>query len=306
MQFRWYDIARFSSIIPIASFLLWFSSPESPIFYMRKKKVALAEKSVKKLYGARYNVEEEILRIRVGLEWTAEKKPHNSWWEKSMNIVKRPDLYKPFMIIVCMLFLQQFSGISIIRSYVVVIFNEIFHDSNFDRHHNTSHHNFTAEDPLGGERDHNSSVIVTGCDSDEKTASEAYLAAIVIAIIRFLSSVLLSRLLVNHGRRKLYMMSASLTVLALVCFATCNVLLFYEDAIKIGGDDTLIVAVKWSSVITIGLFMFAVQLGVYTLPTLLSGELFPSDVRAFCKSLSLCMQSVFLVINLKVTELCFG
>ncbi len=88
--------------------------------------------------------------------------------------------------------------------------------------------------------------------------------------------------------------------MALVCFATCNLLLTFEDAISIGEDDTLVVAIKWSSVVTIGAFMFAVQLGVYTLPTLLSGELFPSDVRAFCKSLSLCAQSVFLVINLKV------
>ena len=62
MKFRWYDIARFSSIVPIISLLLWFSSPESPIFYMRKKKQALAEKSVRKLYGARYNVEQEIIR----------------------------------------------------------------------------------------------------------------------------------------------------------------------------------------------------------------------------------------------------
>ncbi len=134
-------------------------------------------------------------------------------------------MYKPFLIIMAMLFLQQFSGISIIRSYVVVIFNEIFHDANFDRHHNTTHHNFTAEDPLQGERIHNSTIVETGCVSDEKTDNRAYLAAIVIAIIRFLSSVLLSRLLVNHGRRKLYMMSGWYFSVCFSCMCFVDLLL---------------------------------------------------------------------------------
>ena len=47
------------------------------------------------------------------------------------------------------------------------------------------------------------------------------------------------------------------------------------------------------------LLVFSVQLGVQTLPMLLSGELFPSEVRAFCKGLTRSFACVCLVISLK-------
>ena len=40
---------------------------------------------------------------------------------------------------------------------------------------------------------------------------------------------------------------------------------------------------KWASLVSACLLVFSVQLGVQTLPLLLSGELFPADVRASCK-----------------------
>lgn len=42
------------------------------------------------------------------------------------------------------------------------------------------------------------------------------------------------------------------------------------------------------------------KLGVQTLPYLLSGELFPSDIRSFCKGLSRSLACIFLVIGLKM------
>ena len=46
--------------------------------------------------------------------------------------------------------------------------------------------------------------------------------------------------------------------------------------------------------------MFSVQLGIQTLPSLLSGELFPSDVRAFGKGLTRSATCGFMLISLKV------
>ena len=46
--------------------------------------------------------------------------------------------------------------------------------------------------------------------------------------------------------------------------------------------------------------VFSVQLGIQTLPLLLSGELFPSDVRAFGKGLARSATCGFMVISLKV------
>merc|ERR1712129_59732 len=47
-------------------------------------------------------------------------------------------------------------------------------------------------------------------------------------------------------------------------------------------------------------FLFSVQLGIQTLPSLLSGELFPSDVRAFGKGLTRSATCGFMLISLKV------
>ena len=43
------------------------------------------------------------------------------------NINRHPEIYKPFLIIICLSVVQQFSGASIIRAYVVKIFDEVIH-----------------------------------------------------------------------------------------------------------------------------------------------------------------------------------
>ena len=58
--------------------------------------------------------------------------------------------------------------------------------------------------------------------------------------------------------------------------------------------------IKWISLVSACTLVFGVQLGVQTLPNLLSGELFPSDVRPTCKSIARSIQCVFLVCCLKV------
>ena len=47
----------------------------------------------------------------------------------------------------------------------------------------------------------------------------------------------------------------------------------------------LMTVLRWSSMLVTCLLVFAAQMGVQTLPFLLSGELFASDVRAVCKGL---------------------
>lgn len=57
---------------------------------------------------------------------------------------------------------------------------------------------------------------------------------------------------------------------------------------------------RWGALITACLLVFSVQLGLQTLPLLLSGELFPSDVRAFGKGLTRSATCIFMVIALKL------
>ena len=46
--------------------------------------------------------------------------------------------------------------------------------------------------------------------------------------------------------------------------------------------------------------VFSVQLGIQTLPFLLSGELFPADIRAFCKGLTRSFGCLLLIGSLKM------
>ena len=49
--------------------------------------------------------------------------------------------------------------------------------------------------------------------------------------------------------------------------------------------------------------VFSVQLGIQTLPFLLSGELFPADIRAFCKGLTRSFACLLLIGSLKMFPL---
>ena len=93
----------------------------------------------------------------------------------------------------------------------------------------------------------------------------------------------------------MYFWSAGVTIFSLFTFATCNYLLL--DLTKSNISKNVI---PWISLASAGLLVFGVQLGVQTLPLLLSGELFPSDVRPICKGIARSIQCILLVICLKV------
>ena len=60
--------------------------------------------------------------------------------------------------------------------------------------------------------------------SDCNTDPLAYLSAIIIGIFRLLSSLLLARLLKHYRRRNMYFVSAFATIISLLFFATCDLL----------------------------------------------------------------------------------
>ena len=101
-----------------------------------------------------------------------------------VNDLKRhPEIYKPFLIIVALSIIQQFSGMSILRAYVVKIFNEVFH---------------TAVD---ADQDVMKNVTCVNAGGDGSTSNEAYITAIIIGVVRLIASLVLSKLLRKHCRR---------------------------------------------------------------------------------------------------------
>ena len=79
------------------------------------------------------------------------------------NIRSYPEVYKPFLIIVFVSLVQQFSGVSVIRAYSVAIFDTVFSNS-------TSYSASPLERAEG--------------ESCHHTSSLAYISAIVIGLCR--------------------------------------------------------------------------------------------------------------------------
>ena len=108
------------------------------------------------------------------------------------KLTQNPEVYKPFLIVLFLCVVQQFSGMSVLRAYVVKIFNEVFnhHSSYYSPFHtadlsqqlNRSSHSILMS-PLSG----NSSLLVAGNSTDCQnghTSSKAYLSAIVMGFVR--------------------------------------------------------------------------------------------------------------------------
>ncbi len=109
---RWQQIATFAPIVPLLAFLACLCVPESPVFLLKRREVQLAERAIRKLYGKRYRVGEEIEIIQQNLDELRDGSRKEGVWKRFAN---HPEVYKPFGIIVTLSVIQQFSGMSILR-----------------------------------------------------------------------------------------------------------------------------------------------------------------------------------------------
>merc|ERR1719483_1340285 len=118
----------------------------------------------------------------------------------------------------------------------------------------------------------------------------------VIGVCRLMSSLALASLLKHFHRRFMYFISITMTIICLITFSTLS---YFISQPKSLSSSNLIVF-QWASLVSTCLLVFSVQLGVQTLPLLLSGELFPADVRASCKGLTRAITCIFLVLSVKM------
>ena len=162
---------------PVCALFLLFLVPESPTHLVKKDKITGAEDAILKCYGPQYDAQAEVSRIQLGLKNTSVGRSEG--WIK---MFKRPEVWKPFCILIGLSIIQQFSGMSIMRAYAVKIFDEVFHASG----------NVTSR---------------LSADCEQQIANEAYFAAILIGSMRLFSSLLLSKLLYHVKRRPMYFLS---------------------------------------------------------------------------------------------------
>merc|ERR1719347_489107 len=101
----------------------------------------------------------------------------------------------------------------------------------------------------------------------------------------------------TFSRRTMYFTSMILTIISLLLFSTFSYL------ISTSGKLERVGSLQLGSLLSSCLLVISVQLGVQTLPLLLSGELFPADVRATCKGLTRAVTCIFLVLSVKLFPL---
>ena len=115
----------------------------------------------------------------------------------------RKELNRPLVLITFLAVIQQFSGMTIIRSYVVKIFN------------NLGIMNFASKMFY--------LIPFLGTDGESGTAvrNDAYVCAIVLTFVRLFASLSLSKISQSLKRRTMYMVSALLTVFSLLLIGAC-------------------------------------------------------------------------------------
>lgn len=129
-----------------------------------------------------------------------------------------------------------------------------------------------------------------GLKSGVDVAPVAYWSAVVMAGVRLgrrfdvhdkimtsrlsftVSTVLAAKYITNFGRKTMYFMSTTLTIMFQVAFGIVhylNIGLYYKSV----------------PIVIICCQVFFLQLGLQTFPNLLSSELFPNDARSSCKGM---------------------
>ena len=107
-----------SAVVPFIFFGIFMFMPETPIYYLKKGNEEAARKSLTKLRGTQYNVENELRVHREALEETRGKTT------SLFVLLKSKATKKSFVISYGLMFFQQLSGVNVVIFYASTIFNQ--------------------------------------------------------------------------------------------------------------------------------------------------------------------------------------
>ena len=241
MFFRWKIIAYIGWIFPFVAGIWLCFCPESPVFLINKNTEEESHKVLQRLRSSEESAKEGkefkqyfnnhfiIILHLIVLDYL--RNNHQCWMERQRlgeesrdnqeniqykifdyiwykrsykQFLTRKELYRPLFFITFLSFIQQFSGMTVITSYVVKMFNEIgkflFILNQIKDYHQNS--------PIGS------------TEKTVKVKNMAYVSAIIMAVVRLIASLSLSSLSKLYQRRSLYFTSAGLTILSLLLVGT--------------------------------------------------------------------------------------
>lgn len=116
----WQILAGCSAIIPVLSFLGMLFLPETPNYLLSRDKKDIAQKSLSKLRGSTFNIDEEIQRMVAFKEKNHVERLKNP--KEILKAIISPSTLKPFGILAIYFFIYQWCGVNTVTFYAVEVF----------------------------------------------------------------------------------------------------------------------------------------------------------------------------------------
>ncbi|XP_066836584.1 solute carrier family 2, facilitated glucose transporter member 8 isoform X3 [Anser cygnoides] len=232
---KWHWLAVLCSFPPCIMLLLMSFMPETPRFLLNQNKHAEAIASLQFLRGPYVDHEWECRQIKANVE------------EEGLNLseFKNPSIYRPLLIGVALMFLQQVTGINAVMFYAEIIFE----DANFKNSR-------MASVVVGAVQVCFTAVAALIID---KTGRKVllYISGIIMAVSTALFG-LYFKMVLPHGNNS---SNADL------CFTL--------NSVSPGTENSL----SWLAVVSLGLFVAGFALGWGPVPWLVMSEIFPLKAR---------------------------
>lgn len=271
----WRTVAALGAILPVIAFVWLCFLPESPTWYVNKNRIEEARESLLWLRGgdsekASHELQALLLLAKTKCKNKQLECPNSNvkgklaslidcWWNK----LNRPEVKRPFSIIITFAMLQILSG-----SYIVIF--------------------YAVE------------LISTATGNDEKSIDIVKIA-VLTAFMRFLVSILVSVLLFFMGRRSLGICSGVGTALASMCIV--SYLYCKKYSVQLWGCDIHVSDSGNSTFTIACLILMYVAmntLGIFSLPMMLMAETLPANVRGIVSGFIVMLVNVFIFATTKV------
>jgi len=124
------ELALVFALVNIPFVILLFLIPESPVYYVSRRKMEEAKKQLRRLRGNTWDVVKECLEIKKTIDGVEQEDDKN----KKSSLTReffQPYAIKPFIIGIFLMFFFQLSGINLMLGYAPAIFSEVTNIDNF-------------------------------------------------------------------------------------------------------------------------------------------------------------------------------